>query len=69
MSTEDPSANEVTPYTDCEANTVDISIDAEDNDSGYTTPALTGKHALHTITDYRRHMCHPACTRYAQQRP
>jgi len=43
MSTEDPSADEVTPYNDCEANTVHISIDVHDNDSGYTTPAVKGK--------------------------
>jgi len=48
MSTEDPSVDEVTPYTDCEANIVHISIDAEDNDSGYTTPALTGKNPQDT---------------------
>ena len=41
MSTEDPSADEVTPYSDCEANVVDISIDVQDNDLDYTTPTLT----------------------------
>ena len=48
MSTEDPSADEVTPYSGCEAKTVHISIDVHDNDSGYTNPARTGENLLAT---------------------
>jgi hypothetical protein len=40
---ENREAEKVTPYSDCEGNTIYITIDVQDNDSGYTTPAFTGK--------------------------
>jgi hypothetical protein len=40
---EDPTnADDSTTYADCETNTVHISIDIQDNNTGITTPALPG---------------------------
>jgi hypothetical protein len=48
MSTEDHSADEVTPYSECEDDIVHISIDVKNNDSCYITPALTWKNMQDT---------------------
>jgi hypothetical protein len=39
---DDPiNADDIITYADCETNTVHISIDIQDNNSGITTPALS----------------------------
>jgi hypothetical protein len=43
LSAEDLTPDDLTNYSECEANTVHMSIDLQDNDSGFTTVALTGK--------------------------
>jgi hypothetical protein len=48
LSAENITADDLTSYSDCEANTVHIAIDIQDNDSGITTAALPGKTSAET---------------------
>jgi hypothetical protein len=43
LSDDPTNADDITTYADCETNTVHISIDTQDNNSGITTPALPGR--------------------------
>ena len=57
LSAENITSDDLTSYNDCEANTVFMSFDIQDNDSGITSSALTGK----TTTETRRLLTLATC--------
>jgi hypothetical protein len=57
LSAENITSDDLTSYSECEANTVFISFDIQDNDSGITSSALTGK----TTTETRRLLTIATC--------
>jgi hypothetical protein len=48
LTAENATADNLTSYSDCEANTVYIAIDTQNNDSGITTTAVPGKTSAET---------------------